>query len=112
MKGNASKAFSVLVTLNGLQKDSVRSDPDLTEVILDSLKIPVTYKVDSVTTGTKDSTVVKTTYHNDRTLLQAKAIGDYLFNMGIPEGHLACSGKAQPEVILENRKTSVTVVIH
>lgn len=112
MKANSGKSFSVLVTLEGYQKDSVRSSPDLTEVIVDTLKIPVNNKVDSVTTARRDSLVIKTTYHNDRTMLQAKALGDYLFNMGIPEGRLACSGKSKPETIPENRKTVVTVVTH
>ena len=112
MKANSGKSFSVLVTLDGYQMDSIRSSPDLTEVIGDTVRIPVKYKIDSVTTGIRDSVVVKTTYHNNRTLLQAKALGDYLFNMGIAEGRLACSGKVQPETIPGNRKTIVTVVIH
>lgn len=112
MKANSGKSFSVLVTLEGYQKDSVRSSPDLTEVRVDTVRIPIIYKVDSVTKARRDSLVIKATYHNDRTLLQAKSLGDYLSNMGIPEGRLACSGKAQPETIPENRKTIVTVLIH
>jgi WD40-like Beta Propeller Repeat len=111
IQGNSGKFFSIMVTLAGYEKDSVRSNPDLTEVIVDTLKFPVTYKVDSITTGTRDSIVLKTTYHNDRTLKQAKAIGDYLTSQGIPGVRLSHSGKAQPEAILENRKTKVNVII-
>ena len=112
IQGNPDKSFSVLVTLAGYEKDSVRSNPDLTEVIIDTLKFPTQFKIDSLTMGTRDSLVIKQTYHNDRTLQQAKTIGEYLINAGIPAGHIACSGKAQPEAILENRKTHVKIVIH
>jgi len=101
IQGNPKKFFSIMVTLSGYEKDSVRSSPDLTEVMVDTLKFPVTYKVDSVTTATRDSIVLKTTYHNDRTLRQAKAIGDYLISQGIPGGRLSHSGKAQPEAVLK-----------
>lgn len=110
--GNPDKSFSVLVTLAGYVKDSLRSSADLTEVIADTVRIPVTYNVDSVTVATRDSVVVKSTYHNDRTLQQAKVIGDYLIRAGIPAGRIACSGKAEPEAIPENRKTMVKVIIH
>ncbi len=111
IQGNPDKFFSIMVTLNGYQKDSVRSNPDLTEVHLDSLKFPVRYKIDSVTTGMRDSVVVKSTYHNDRTLRQAKAIGDYLLSQGVPAGHVSHSGKAIVETVPENRKTKVNVTI-
>jgi hypothetical protein len=112
LKANPGRSYTFLVTLQGYEKDSVRSTPDLTEIISDTTKFPVTYKIDSVTTGSRDSVVVKTTYHNDRTAQQAKTLSEYLTNSGIPENRLAFSVKALPEVILENRKTVVSVVIH
>ncbi len=116
IQGNSGKSFSILVTMTGYQKDSVRSNPELTETIIDTLRIPVLYKTDSLDSATasqsRDSLVLKYTYHNDRTLKQARAIGDYLIKLGIPAGHLACSGKSEPEAILENRKTFVKVIIH
>jgi hypothetical protein len=75
----------------------------------------VVYKrdsIDSVATERRDSLVLRRTYHNDRTLKQAKAIGDYLIRQGIPPGRIACSGKALPEAILEERKTIVKIIIH
>ncbi len=111
IKGNPNKFFSILITLAGYQKDSVRSNPDLTETHIDTLKFPVTYKMDSVRTGTRDSVVLKTTYHNDRTLRQAKAVGDYLFSQGIPANRVSNSGRAHEEAIAEKRKTIVTVII-
>jgi len=117
IQGNPGKSFSVLVTMTGYQQDSVRSDPDLTEVIADTVSIPVTPKIDPADSTlasrpVRDSLVLKYTYHNDRTLKQAKAIGDNLIKLGVPAGRLACSGKAEPEAVLENRKTFVKVIIH
>ena len=112
LKAAPGKSYSLQVTLAGYEKDSVRSSTDLTEIIADTTKIPVQYKVDSVTMGTRDSLIVKTTFHNDRTSRQAKALGEYLTNSGIPENRLAISGKALPEPVLENRKTVVSLVVH
>ena len=112
IQGNPERSFSIAVTLYGYEKDSVRTNPDMTEIITDTVKIPVTYKLDSVTTATRDSLIVHTTYHNDRTLQEARAIGDFLEKQGIPQGKLACSGKAEIEAIPENRKTVVKIVIH
>lgn len=112
IQGNPSRSFSVELTLYGYVIDSVRSDPDLTETLSDTLKIPVSYEVDSVTTATRDSLVIRTRYHNDRTLQQAQQITSYLLKQGIPPGKIAASGKALPEAIPENRKTLVKLVIH
>jgi hypothetical protein len=111
IQGNPGRSFSLMVTLLGYQKDSLRSDPDLTEVIIDTLKFPITYKIDSVTSAVRDSLVIKKTYHNDRTAGQAKALWDYLIAQGISADRLSYSGKALPEAILENRKTMVKVAI-
>jgi len=35
---------------------------------------------------------IKTTYHNDRTQLQAQAVVDYLTNKGAPENRLSAVG--------------------
>ena len=112
LKGNPDKYFSLRVTHKGFEKDSVRSGPDLTESHVDTLRIPVTYPVDSVTTATRDSLVIKTTYHNDRTLRQAKVVCDYLISNGVTAGKIACSGISLPEAIPENRKTLIDVIVH
>ncbi len=115
--GNPGKSFSILVTMMGYEKDSVRSNPDLTETIVDTVRIPVVRKTELLDSASsplppRDSIVLKYTYHNDRTLKQAKVIGDNLVKLGIPASRIACSGKAEPEAILENRKTLVKVIIH
>ena len=109
--GNPERSFSIVVTLAGYQKDSVRSNADLTEVIIDSLKFPVSYKVDSLTSAIRDSVVIKKTYHNDRTPSQAKMLVEYLSRQGIPAGRIKYSGRFVPEAILENRKTTVKVIV-
>ena len=111
IQGNPEKYFSIVVTLAGYQKDSVRSGADMTEILIDSIKIPVIYKIDSALTATRDSVVIKTTYHNDRTTKQAKALREYFIKQGIPESRVICSGKALPEPALENRKTAVKVIV-
>lgn len=112
MQGNPSVYFSIQVSLQGFEKDSVRSNPDLTELKIDTIKIPVTYKVDSVTTAVRDSLVIKSTFHNDRTLPQSKAVFNYLLSQGIPAGRMACSGKAIVEALPEKRRVWVTAIAH
>lgn len=112
IKGNPSRSFGVEVTLLGFMQDSVRSSNELTEVAYDSVRIPVTYRIDSVTTATRDSVVVHSRYHNDRTLAQARAIGTLLQREGIDASRLACSGKAQPETVPERRRTTVHLIVH
>ncbi len=112
MSGNPNKYFSIMITLQGYEVDSVRSKPDLTEVHTDTIKVPVMVKIDSVTTETRDSLVIKNHYHNNRTEKQAKSLKEYFVKQGIPAGHLAISGKAEVEAVIENRRTLVKLVIH
>ncbi len=112
MQGNPERSFSIQVTLEGFERDTIQSSPDLTELQSDTLHYSITYAIDSLTTGTRDSMVVKHTYHNDRTLRQAKAISEFLMSQGIPSRKIASSGKAMPEAVLEERRTIVKVIIH
>ncbi|MEK6781644.1 MAG: hypothetical protein AABY93_08055 [Bacteroidota bacterium] len=137
IKGNPAYKFNIDVTLFGLQQDSIQSNPDLTEIQADTTHIPVTYtirsetlvsdslsttldsltttldslttSIDSVTTVTRDSIVVKVTYHNNRTEKQAESIRNYLISQGIEAGNLAISFKAIGETVPENKKTKVKV---
>ena len=112
IQGNPGRSFGIEVTLQGYRRDSVRSDSDLTETAYDTIRIPITYQVDSVTTATRDSIIVKPWYHNDRTLAQAKAIATSLLQEGIPQGRIASSGKAIGEALPEKRRTFVQVIAH
>lgn len=128
--GNPDKSFSIEVTLSGYIEDSLRSNPDLTEVRYDSTAISVTYTRDSVImtqrdslatprrdsvvtlTRVRDSLVLRPRYHNDRTLRQAKAVEAALLREGVPKNRLASSGKAFAEAVLEKRRTLVRVIVH
>lgn len=112
MRSNPNKSFAIEVTLYGYQEDSLRSSPELTETAYDTTRIPVTYPLDSVTTATRDSLVIKSRYHNDRTLGQARALAAALVREGIPAGKLACSGSAIKEALPEKRRTEVQVIVH
>jgi len=113
IQGNPDRSFSVEVTLFGYREDSVRSDPDLTEVVYDTTRIEVTYQpVDSLPPETRDSIVVRPRYHNDRTLQQAQAVATALIEAGTKPGKLASSGKAVLEAIPEKRKTLIQIIAH
>ena len=126
IKGNTAFKFNIDVTLYGLLQDTLQSNADLTEIQADTTHIPVTYsvrnvvdkgdslttKMDSVTTATRDSIVVKVTYHNNRTEQQSKAVISYLINQGIAAGNLSMSYKANMEAVPENRKIKVKVTVH
>jgi hypothetical protein len=101
IKGNASRNFLVDVTLFGYRQDSLQTDPDLTELHVDTLRIPVTYttidttSVDSIKTMTRDSLIMKRTFHNDRTLNQGKEIIKYLVGKGVTEKNMTLSHQTQ-----------------
>lgn len=102
--------FEVQVLLSGYVEDSVRSSPDLTEVIVDSTNV-VLEAVDSLgQLTTRDSVVVKTRYHNDRTEKEANVIIDKLVAAGIDRKNLTLFVNAKQEDVVENRKTTIKVV--
>lgn len=125
IKGNPSYKFNINVTLLGLQKDSVKSNPDLTEIQRDTTHTLVTDRIvshtipndslstpaDSVTTVTRDSIAVKITYHNDRTSQQAESVRTYLIAQGILEANLTTSHNAFVEALPENRRTKVRLTV-
>ncbi len=113
IKANTALNFSVEVALFGYVEDTVQRDADLTEVITDTLRIPVTrhytdttftepaptdpLSADSLTvpgytltqrTEMVDSVVVKHRYHNDRTAYMALEIVNYLVAQGVPANKL------------------------
>jgi len=116
IKGNPSYKFNIEVSLYGLERDSVKSNPELTEVTSDSVKIVVPYQVvDSLVvppvskTMTRDSVVIKNTYSNDRTANQGIEILNFLVSQGIAGSNLTLSHRAVPEPVSENRRTVVKV---
>jgi hypothetical protein len=110
MKAFPQFNFEVQVMLAGYVEDSVQSSPDLTETIIDSTTL-VLESIDSLgQLTTRDSVVVKRTYHNDRTEKQANAVIDKLVAAGIDRNALLVFRNSRPEEILDNRKTTVKIV--
>jgi hypothetical protein len=110
MKSAPGLNFEIQVLLAGYAEDSVQSNPDLTEVVIDSTTL-ILENIDSLgQLTTRDSLVIKTRYHNDRTEKQANVIIDQLVAMGVDKRNLTLFVNARPEEIIENRKTSVRLV--
>lgn len=114
IKGNPGKQFAVQVDFYGFQRDSVQSEPDLTEVVHDTIHYEVTTTVlDSAgveTSQTRDSIAVKTTYHNDRTVQQALQVVNYLIDQGASSTAVTPSSFVF-EAIPEERKTVVKLIV-
>lgn len=107
---NSSLNFEVQVLLAGYVEDSVQTSPDLTEVIIDSTNV-VLQGVDSLgQLTTRDSVVVKTRYHNDRTEKEANAIIDQLVASGVDRKSLTLFVNAKQEDVIENRKTVIKII--
>lgn len=110
--GNPHLRFEILVLLDGYHEDSVQSDPDLTEVLYDSIYAQIE-KIDTLgQSHFRDSLIVKTIYHNDRTASQANAIINYLVSQGADAGNLGYMGNAIPAITPgDSRKLTVRAVI-
>lgn len=110
MKGSPNLKFEFEVLLTGYKQDTIASDPDLTEIIYDSLVM----EIDDIDTlgqlYQRDSLIVKATYHNDRTWQQAQSIVSYFITQGINERKLAIFGNAIPATLPEEKKLVVKVV--
>ncbi|HZY79010.1 MAG TPA: hypothetical protein VFE50_05765 [Cyclobacteriaceae bacterium] len=113
INGSPSMKFNVEVDLYGYQKDSVRSNPDLTEIITDTLHFTVkrtlTDSTGAMTTLQTDSVAVKHTYHNDRTQHQALEVVNHLIEQGIPANRVMPANKLF-DAIPEERKTVVKLI--
>jgi hypothetical protein len=110
MKANPDLSFEIQLLLEGYEEDSVKSSPDMTEIMIDSVHSQVD-AIDSLGQLYKrDTLIAKTTYHNDRTQQQANAIVEYLVASGINSDNLKTLTRAIPAALPENRKLIVTAV--
>lgn len=104
---NPGLKFEVEVLLEGYQQDTLQSDPDLTEMFIDT----VYWKyVDIDTLGQlfeRDTASLKVVYHNDRTQQQAQSLIDYLVSKGARQENVVGLANAVPAVVPENKKTLV-----
>jgi hypothetical protein len=104
---NPELKFEVQVLLEGYQEDSIQSNPDLTEVLADT--IPSKF-IDIDSLGQlyeRDTVSVKFIYHNDRTVQQAQSIIDYLISSGAKQENIEGFVNAVPAVLPDNKKTLV-----
>ena len=93
--------------LNGYEQDSVKSSPELTEIMIDSVHTQID-EVDSIGQNySRDTVIVETIYHNDRTQLQAKKIVDFLVAGGANGDNLLILTNAIPATLPEDRKLMV-----
>lgn len=107
VKGNPALKFEFQVLLTGYEEDTIQSNPDLTEVIYDSIQ---TTHDDIDSLGQlyqRDTIVVKTRYHNDRTWQQAQAVVQHLVSQGASASSFSVFGNAIPATLPENRKLAV-----
>jgi hypothetical protein len=110
VKANPQLDFEIQVLLNGYEEDSIQSSPDLTELVLDSIHAEID-GIDSLgQLYKKDTVVVKTRYHNDRTQAQANTIIEYLVKLGANRDNLSIITNAIPAVLPENKKLTVKAV--
>lgn len=114
VRGNADKMFAIRVVMTGYEEDSIRSNPELTEVRYDSIWTTVqvldSAYVDAADTvvQVRDTLVVRPTFHNDRTQKQAEVVVAYLEREGVPRDRLSIETSALPG---EERKVRVFLAV-
>lgn len=114
MKKNPEKKIEIGVHIPELKTNTVQSDKDLTESIMET--VTVQKQIETMDTIIEDSLMVlvpstktieeqveKITYHNDRTQKQANAVLEYLKSKGIPESRVKVIGYS-------DKKRKATVV--
>lgn len=107
IKGNPNYQFEIQVMMTGYLEDSIKSSPDLTEVLYDS--VLTTYDdIDSLgQLYQRDTVMVSVRYHNDRTADQAQTVVAYLAAQGIDENRLNYFVNAIPAVNEERKRIVV-----
>ena len=80
-KANPHLSFEINVTMSGYREDSLQTSHDLTEVRLDTIHMSLP-STDSLYAENQDSSVVKTTFHNDQSPAVATRILDFIARQG------------------------------
>jgi hypothetical protein len=80
-KANAQLNFEIQVTMTGYAEDTLRINPDLTEVRMDTIKLE-RMEGDSTLALQQDSIKLRTVYHNDRTPTVAQGLISFITNQG------------------------------
>ncbi|MEO1050243.1 MAG: hypothetical protein AAFX87_06445 [Bacteroidota bacterium] len=127
VRNYADNRFEIAAYIDEFKTDSIQSDPDLTEVIIDTLIIePEVIEYDSlneiseldadslayeeeevydslaIESSPEPAYTLKYTYHNDRTQKQAQAVVDYLVSRGIPAENIVAVGYKDNHKLVEN----------
>lgn len=114
-KANPQLKFEIQVLLRGYEEDSVQSNPDLTETLVDSIRMQVDM-TDTLGQGQgqvfqRDTIIVSTHYHNDRTHSQAQEIIAVLVAQGADANSFSYFGNAIPAVLPETKKLTIKAVV-
>lgn len=110
MKANPTMKFEIQVMLSGYLEDSLQSDRDLTEMVIDSVTMPYD-DIDSLgQLYQRDTVMARVRYHNDRTTKQAEAIVSALVSQGADQSKLTYFVNAIPATLPENKKLTVKAV--
>jgi hypothetical protein len=111
MKSVPDRSFELQVEFEGYAEDSVQSDPDLTEIRIDT----IIYQIQDIDTlgqlYSRDSTIIETTYHNNRTDQQAQSVLQTLIAQGIEPSRLSYTTTLQEGVLPEKRRTRLRLLI-
>src|SRR5690606_33042660 len=111
MKSVPGRSFELQVEFEGYAEDSVQSDPDLTEIRIDT----IIYQIQDIDTlgqlYSRDSTIIETTYHNNRTDQQAQSVLQTLIAQGIEPSRLSYTTTLQEAVLPEKRRTRLRLLI-
>lgn len=108
-KANPQLSFEIQVSMTGYREDSVRTNPDLTEVRMDTIRLqhPV---LDSATTAPLDSIMIRTTYHNDRTPVVSQQIIDFITGQGGDAQRFTYKAAALPAMSSDEKAFMVKAV--
>ncbi|MBA4057765.1 MAG: hypothetical protein C0490_23825, partial [Marivirga sp.] len=110
VKANPQLKFEIQVMLHGYEQDSVQSNPDLTEVMLDSIRT----QIDDIDTlgqlVKRDTVMINTFYHNDRTVKQAQSVIEYLTRKGTDQNRLTYFVNAIPATLPDEKKLIIKAV--
>lgn len=108
-KANAQLNFEIQVSMTGYAEDSLQTNPDLTEVRLDTIRLsPVV--PDSAYAATPDSIRIRKVYHNDRTPAIAQQVMSFIASQGGDTQRFTYKTSAILATVPEPKKLSVKAV--
>jgi len=110
-KANPQLKFEIQVSMTGYLEDSVQTNPDLTEIRQDTIKLQVAAVADSTMASSQDSLKIKSVYHNDRTLALATQILAFVTSQGGDAQRFTYKTAAVAAAPGEEKKVSVKAIV-